>query len=206
MVTSPNAASAASNARAMAARSVTSASIATARPPAALMRSTEVLRRSTRRATNATAAPFAASTSAKRAPRPLEAPVTSAARPSSLNRSAAFMGSSRPSDIFLSAIKRPRQKGRKPRHEPQNEQGHELNQYERNDPDIDMRGGDLRRRNAAQIEQGRAQRRMQVGGLQVERHHDPEPHRIDTRHLEQGGRDDRHHHEDDLERVHHKAE
>ena len=65
---------------------------------------------------------------------------------------------------------------------------------------------DLRRRDAAQIEQGRAERRVHVGGLQVHRHHDAEPDRIDARQRQQRGRDDRHHHEDDLEGVHHEAE
>src|SRR6266481_383405 len=76
MVTVPNAASAASKARFMAARSSTSASTAMARPPAASIRDFIPASRSRRRATRATAAPLAASTSAKRAPRPLDAPVT----------------------------------------------------------------------------------------------------------------------------------
>src|SRR5438105_5938170 len=81
MSTVPKACSAASKARRIAARSVTSAITATARPPALPMRSASALRRSRRRATNATAAPFSANTSAKRTPSPLEAPVTSATRP-----------------------------------------------------------------------------------------------------------------------------
>src|SRR5499426_170517 len=78
MVTVPKACSAASKARAMAARSSTSAATATARPPV-------------RRATSATAAPAPASTSAKRTPSPLDAPVTSATRPLRSNSSAALM-------------------------------------------------------------------------------------------------------------------
>ena len=44
-----------------------------------------------RRATSTTLAPFAASASAKCAPRPLDAPVTSATRPDRSNSSAAFI-------------------------------------------------------------------------------------------------------------------
>src|SRR5438876_1199225 len=91
-VTVPNAASAASNARRIAARSSTSAETATARPPFCPMRSLTAASRSARRATSATAATFAASTSAKRTPSPLEAPVTSATWPVRSNNSAAFMG------------------------------------------------------------------------------------------------------------------
>ncbi len=91
--TVPNAFSASSNARAIAARSITSAVIATAQPPAFSMRAFAASSRSLRRATSATAAPLAASTSANRAPSPLDAPVTIATRPLRLKMSAAFMES-----------------------------------------------------------------------------------------------------------------
>src|SRR5215469_364045 len=91
MVTVPNAFSASSNARVIALRSRTSASIAMARPPAASMRVFSAARRSMRRATSATGAPSRASTSAKRTPSPLDAPVTSATRPLRLKSSAAVI-------------------------------------------------------------------------------------------------------------------
>ncbi len=47
---------------------------------------------------------------------------------------------------------------------------------------------------------------MHVRGLQIHRHHDAEPDRIDAGHFQQRRRDDRHHHENDLERIHHEAE
>ena len=70
MVTVPNAFSAASNARVMAARSVTSASIAVALPPLPSISSLSALSRSTRRATSATAAPLSASALANCVPSP----------------------------------------------------------------------------------------------------------------------------------------
>src|SRR6516164_10014105 len=91
MVTVPNAFSASSNARVIALRSRTSAPIAMARPPAASMRVLRAASRSVRRATSATGAPSRASTSAKRTPSPLDAPVTSATRPLRLKRSAAVI-------------------------------------------------------------------------------------------------------------------
>ena len=93
MVTVPKAFSAASKARVMAARSVTSASIAIARPPAASIAFFNSLSRSVRRATSATAAPLSASARANCAPSPLEAPVTSATRALRSKRFAAFMPS-----------------------------------------------------------------------------------------------------------------
>ena len=135
------------------------------------------LSRSARRATSATAAPFAASTSAKRRPKP--------ARRAGHQRDAAleveqFGGFH--AHPALPPIKRMRQRGRKPRHEPQHHQREELDQHERDDADIDVPRGDLRRRDAAQEEQRRPERRVHVGGLQVHRHHDAEPDRIDARH------------------------
>src|SRR5262245_4863594 len=91
IVTVPKAFSVASKARIMAARSVTSASAATARPPFFSISSFSALSRSTRRATSATAAPLSESARANCVPSPLEAPVTSATRPLRLNMSAAFM-------------------------------------------------------------------------------------------------------------------
>jgi hypothetical protein len=91
IVTVPNARSAASNARCMAARSSTSASTAAARPPACSIRALRVASRSALRATSTTDAPFSAKTSAKRAPSPLDAPVTSATRPVRSNSWLAFM-------------------------------------------------------------------------------------------------------------------
>jgi hypothetical protein len=91
IVTVPKAFSAASKARVMAARSFTSASIATARPPPASIDFCSSASRSARRATSATAAPLPASARANCCPSPLDAPVTSATRPSRLNISAAFM-------------------------------------------------------------------------------------------------------------------
>ena len=209
MVTVPKAFSAASKARAMAARSVTSASIATARPPAASISTfASAASRSARRATSATAAPLSASARANCWPSPLEAPVTSATRPCRSEHSAAFIVASCTACVvpLYGPIKRMRQRGRKPRHEPQHDQRAELDQHERDDADIDMPRGDLGRRHAAQIEQRRPERRMHVGGLQVHRHHDAEPDRIDAGHRQQRRRHDRHHHEDDLEGVHHEAE
>ena len=77
----------------MLARSSTSASTAIALPPAFSMRALAFFKRSARRATSATAAPFAASTCAKRSPSPLEAPVTSATRPVKSKSDAAFIAS-----------------------------------------------------------------------------------------------------------------
>src|SRR5262245_43845055 len=91
MVTVPNAFSASSNARVIALRSRTSAPIAMARPPACSMRAFTAASRSVRRATSATGAPSRASTSAKRTPSPLDAPVTSATRPVRLKSSAAVI-------------------------------------------------------------------------------------------------------------------
>src|ERR1041385_5535698 len=116
--------------------------------------------RSARRATRATAAPFSASTVAKRAPSPLDAPVTRATRPVRSNSSAAFMRS--PRRYALSPIKRGRQGARKPRPGPQHDQHAELDQHERDDADVDMHGGDLRRRDAAQVKERRAERWVQV--------------------------------------------
>src|SRR5204863_538609 len=113
-----------------------------------------------------TAAPFVASTSAKRNPKPPDAPVTSATRPFRSNSSAAFM---RPS---WSPIKRMGQRGRKPRHIPKHHKREELNCHERDDAEIDVLGGDLRRRDAAQEKQRRPERRGQAGRLQVQRHPD----------------------------------
>src|SRR5665213_2528894 len=84
MVTVPKTFSAAPKARAMAAASVTSPSIA----------SFKAASRSVRRATSATDAPLSASALANWMPSPLEAPVTSATRPFKENISAAFMGNS----------------------------------------------------------------------------------------------------------------
>ena len=95
-VTVPNACSAASKARVMALRSSTSAGIATARPPAFSILSFTAGSRSGRRATSATAAPASASTSAKRTPRPLDAPVTSATSPVRSNKFSALMALSTP--------------------------------------------------------------------------------------------------------------
>src|SRR6185312_6799706 len=106
---------------------------------------------SARRATSATAAPLAASTCAKRSPSPPEAPVTTATRPLRSNSSAAFMRSS------SAPIKRMGQRGRKPRHEPKHDQGEKLDRNERNNAEIDVLGGDLRRGNTAEEEQGRAE-------------------------------------------------
>src|SRR5262249_62118571 len=149
----------------------TAAEIATTRPPAASMRALTAARRSVRRATSATAAPSPASTSAKRSPSPLDAPVTSATRPLRSNSCAAALIAC----AFSPTIKPVRQPSRKPRREPEHDQGSELDQHERNDPDVDVPGGDLRRRDAAQEEQRRPERRMHVGGLQVDRHPDGEP-------------------------------
>src|SRR6266852_3962885 len=91
MVTVPNAFSASSNARVIALRSRTSAPIAMARLPACSMRVFTAASRSVRRATSATGAPSRASTSAKRTPSPLDAPVTSATRPLRLKSSAAVI-------------------------------------------------------------------------------------------------------------------
>src|SRR5260221_6736678 len=65
--------------------------MATALPPAFSILSLAAFNLSARRATSATAAPLAASTSAKRRPKPPDAPVTSATRPLRSNSSAAFM-------------------------------------------------------------------------------------------------------------------
>ncbi len=89
-VTVPNAVSAASKARVIAARSVTSAAIATALPPPCSILSLTAASRSARRAISATDAPAAASTSAKRTPSPLDAPVTSATWPVRSNNFVAF--------------------------------------------------------------------------------------------------------------------
>ena len=91
MVTVPKAFSAASKARVIATRSVTSASIAVALPPWPSISSLSALSRSTRRATSATAAPLSASALANCLPSPLEAPVTSATRPERSKSSEAFM-------------------------------------------------------------------------------------------------------------------
>src|SRR5688572_1824199 len=130
-------------------------------PPAFSIFATAAFSLSARRATSATDAPFAARTSAKRRPSPPDAPVTSATRPFRSNSSAAFMRSSSP------PIKRMRQRGRKPRHIPKHDQSKELNDHERDDANVDVAGGDLRRRHAAQEEQRRPERRVHVRRLQV---------------------------------------
>src|SRR6185295_14659692 len=80
-VMGPATACAASNARPTEAWSVTSSSTAQALPPAERISASSWRRRSSRRAASATAAPAPASTRAKCAPNPDEAPVTRAVLP-----------------------------------------------------------------------------------------------------------------------------
>ena len=81
MVTSPNAASAASTAPAMALASLTSRGTLTADPPDSVISATRSSSFSTRRAQAATDAPAAARVSANRRPSPDDAPVTRATWP-----------------------------------------------------------------------------------------------------------------------------
>ncbi len=85
----PNAASPAATAATRLSASVASICTAKACPPALRICAASASNRSSRRAASTTAAPCAASTCAKRAPRPEEAPVTSATRPV---RSAELLG------------------------------------------------------------------------------------------------------------------
>ena len=79
----PSAASASAKAFATEARSVTSMATAAAWPPRPRISASSCFRTSRRRAASATLAPASASTRAKWRPKPEEAPVTSAALPSS---------------------------------------------------------------------------------------------------------------------------
>src|ERR1700751_3760543 len=201
-VTVPKAFSAASKAPAMAWRSRTSADTVIALPPDLAICACSAVSRSARRATRTTQAPFAARVWAKRAPSPLDAPVTSATLPLRLNSSAAviaspFVGwverSETPSDLqnhrFRFAVRKSRrikpmrQRRGKPRRKPQREQHSQLNKHKRDDAEINVARRHFRRRDAAQVEQCQTERRMHVRGLQIDRQHDAEPDRIDPRHL-----------------------
>ena len=93
IVTVPKAFSAASKAAAIAFRSRTSADTVIALAPDFSSCACKALIRSARRATKTTDAPFSERTCAKRAPSPLEAPVTSATLPWRLNSSAEVIAS-----------------------------------------------------------------------------------------------------------------
>ena len=157
--------------------------------------------RSARRATSATAAPLSASTSgellaepARRAGHQRDAAGQvehlggfSSASLDSFTQSLWIPDSGQPDDEASLSIKPCGSAVASPGTNHSTTSAQKLDQHERDDADIDVPGGDLRRRHAAQEEQRRAERRVHVGGLQVHRHHDAEPDRIDAWHRQQVG-------------------
>src|SRR3989338_876644 len=98
-----------------------------------------------------------------------------------------------------------RQPGDQPRELVGNYQQQDLDQDKRQHTLIDGAGRHRRRRDPAQVEQRKAERRGEEGCLQVQRDHHAEPHWVQA-HGQQHRADNRYHHEGDLDKVEDKAE
>ena len=98
------------------------------------------------------------------------------------DRSENAKGAAKAAPFFLRRLPadRPRQPERELREEETNHQREKLHRHERDDAAIDVAGGDLGRRDAAQEEQRPAERRGEERGLQVHADQRGEPDHVDA--------------------------